>query len=121
MIDKIFIYKGRKKELTVYKIIQSVSLNSFPNFGIGLNSSFSGEAEIHSDIFSESAVLKTYHNMEASTEEDLINMGQPPGGFTSNSGLFIYVKKPLERGHFHFTYGVYKQMRNARDGEYCIN
>lgn len=76
-----------------------------------------GGAEVHQDVYSESTILKSYHLIESSNEQDLSRIGQPPGGFTSNSGLFVHVKKPLERGHFHFIYGVYKQMRNNRDGK----
>ncbi len=36
-------------------------------------------------------------------------------GLTSADGLFVRIKKPLDSGHFNFTYGVFKETSKQGD------
>ena len=75
---------------------------------------FTGHAEILGDIHSQAENLSTFTGGRESGE-DII---QPKGGFSSPSGIYVRVKKPLEKGHIQFVYGVYKLVNNATKSKY---
>ena len=49
---------------------------------------------------------------------DFMLWGQPQGGYTSNKGLYIMVKKPLDRGIVNFVYGVFSKADKDQSGEF---
>ncbi len=54
--------------------------------------------------------------MRSTSLNDLQSIEQPLGGFTSHRGIYVRVHKPIDRGHFHFIYGIYKHVTSE---EHC--
>ncbi len=73
--------------------------------------------EIVGDVFSEGRELDLYRDTRATTTDDFLLWGQPLGGYTSPRGLYVMVKKPLDRGHVQFVYGVFSTTDKDKDGE----
>ena len=73
--------------------------------------------EILDDAYSEAQELDLYRDTKATTTNDFALWGQPLGGYTSSKGLYIRVKKPLDRGHVMFVYGVFAKTPEDNNGE----
>ena len=72
--------------------------------------------EILDDIYSEARELDLYRDTRATTIDDFTLWGQPVGGYTSPHGLYLMVKKPLDRGHVQFVYGVFSATDKQAEG-----
>ncbi len=73
--------------------------------------------EILDDAYSEAVELDLYRDIQATSIKDFTLWGQPEGGYTSNKGLYIMVKKPINKGYLQFMYGVYGPADKDSKGE----